>query len=95
VASFLMKRLRRKSPKDAQHKPKRVYLNQLPPGLLSTQRHPMKIQKHVARNLRTFLALVPMPLPEYSEDLQVQRRVGGIICAEKRPSDLRIRTVWL
>lgn len=55
----------------------------------------MKNQKPVNRNLRTFLALVPMPLPEYSEDSQVQRRVGGIICAEKHPPDLRMRTVWL
>jgi hypothetical protein len=55
----------------------------------------MKIQKHVNRNLRTFLALVPMPLPEYSEDLQAQRRVGGIICAEKCQPDFQMPTVWL
>jgi hypothetical protein len=47
------------------------------------------------RNLRTFLSLVPVALPHYFEDLKAQRRVGGIISAEKRLSDLRPRTVWL
>jgi hypothetical protein len=47
------------------------------------------------RSLLTFLSLAPIALPHYCDDLQFQRRVGGVISAEKRPSDLRPRTVWL
>lgn len=46
-----------------------------------------------ARNLRNFLAGVPMPLPHYFEDETVQTRVGTII--GRLPPGYGNHVVWL
>jgi hypothetical protein len=55
----------------------------------------MTIQELDGRTLRDLLAIVPVALPAYCDDLKAQRRVGTAISVYKQPPDFRIRKIWL
>jgi hypothetical protein len=55
----------------------------------------MTIQDAASRKLRMQIAMAPVALPHYCDDLKTQRRVGKVISAEKQPPDFRISTIWL
>ena len=55
----------------------------------------MTINEDDGRNLRALLAIVPIAMPHYCDDLKTQRRVGTAISATRKQPDYRVRTIWL
>jgi hypothetical protein len=55
----------------------------------------MTIQEDDNRKLQALLAIVPITLPHYCDDVKTQRRVGKTISAIKQPLDFRMHTVWI
>jgi len=55
----------------------------------------MTIQENDGGTLRTLIAVVPVALPHYCDDLKTQRRVGKAISAHRLAPDFRVRTIWL
>jgi hypothetical protein len=55
----------------------------------------MTTKEDDSRKLRMLLAIVPIAMPDYCDDLKTQRRVGKTISAAKLPPNFEVRTIWL